>query len=178
MGTLWRPCTTTRPVSSRSGHGIGVESYYRESGMSAYFCHVVDDDGQQRNLLEKFIDEGLAKHRQNLIQGKPPLVYAELMSVAQTVVLNYNGRSYQLFRKIYCYSSYRMVKAKEIKITELNQTISHKNSILSANKREGFNGGGGRGGAGGGRKNKKPPGAGNQAGAPMRTRTTFKTDCR
>ena len=30
----------------------------------AYFCHVVDDDGQQRNLLEKFIDEGLTKHRQ------------------------------------------------------------------------------------------------------------------
>ena len=53
-----------------------------------------------------------------------------------------------------------MVKAKEIKITELNQIINHKNSILSANKREGVNGGGGGGGAGGGRKNKKLPGAG------------------
>ena len=52
-----------------------------------------------------------------------------------------------------------MVKAKEIKITELNNTLSHKNSISSANKIEGVNGGGGRGGAGGGRKNKKPPGA-------------------
>ena len=39
--------------------------------------------------MEKFIDEGLAKHRQNLIQRKPPLVYAELMNVAQTEVLNY-----------------------------------------------------------------------------------------
>ena len=71
------------------------------------------------------------------------------MSVAQTVVLNYNGWSNNLFREIDCYGTYRMVKAKEIKITELNQTISHKNSILSANKREGVNGGGGIGGAGG-----------------------------
>ena len=118
----------------------------------AYFCHVVDDDGQQRNLLEKFIDEGLAKHRQNLIQGKPPLVYAELMSVAKTVVLNYNGRSYNLFRKIDCYGSYRMVK-----ITELNNTLSHKNSISSANKIEGVNGGGGRGGARGWKEEQETP---------------------
>ena len=40
---------------------------------SSYFSTAAEDEGSQRALAEKFIDEFLSKNRRNLMQGRPPL---------------------------------------------------------------------------------------------------------
>ena len=67
---------------------------------TSYFSTASEDEGSQRALAEKFIDEFLSKNRRNLMQGRPPLEYKKAMLLAEEVTRSYNGRQDRLWNKV------------------------------------------------------------------------------
>ena len=57
----------------------------------AYFTHVVETEESQRVLLERYVDHYLNTNRRNLMQNKPPLIYRQVVRLAEEVVRSFNG---------------------------------------------------------------------------------------
>ena len=113
--------------------GLLIARVIDEAG---FFVMVTESEAQQRALLEKFVDESLAVNKRNCIQGDPSMVYREMIILASDVTRNYNGRQWDLWRKIDVYGAYRSVKKKEAEldaktaeIITLRQTVSNLKSL-------------------------------------------------
>ena len=50
--------------------------------------------------MEKFLDKILTKNRTNAAQEKSPLIYKEMIQVADATVMNFNGWQSELWRKL------------------------------------------------------------------------------
>ena len=88
------------------------------------------------------------ENRQRLVAGKPPCNLREMKSVAQEVVNQLNGRGYDLARKGDPYSAYRLVKARDATIENLNanvESLQDDNASLRRQRGSGAGGGGGGG---------------------------------
>jgi hypothetical protein len=119
-----------------------------------FFTQVADNEGQQRVILEKFLDEALHRNRTNVVQDKPPLVYKEMLGVAEAVVMNHNGRQAELWKKADAYSAFRMVKSKEAELKRKSDELEDLRTKFNQLKFDHGKCVGGRGGGGGGGYNR------------------------
>ena len=107
------------------------------------------------------------------MEDKPPLVYKEILGVAEALVMNYNGGQAGLWRKADTFSANRTVKTKEAELKRKNREISTLKADISNLKKHGNGGlGGGRDSGGGGYSGGRVHGGGQERRQPGEVRPT------
>ena len=82
-----------------------------------FFAYVSESQKVQRTVLEKYVEEVLTRNQTNTVQEKLPLIYKEMIQVADSSMMNFKGRQSKLLRKL-------NIKNKGAEIDRKGKTIS------------------------------------------------------
>ena len=138
-----------------------------------FFVGCSNNKDQQKMIVTEFIDECLYSTQSKLGQETPPITYKDGLAIAQEVVNNANGRTYEVFRRKCIYSSRFDLQAKDAEIADLKKQLANARSeLVSLKNAKSRNQGGGYSGGNGSRGT--PPntargrGRGGRGGGPGR----------
>ena len=75
---------------------------------ASYFGEATTNEGAQKELLERFVNEYLMDTRHRAMNDQCPMIYDEAVELMQRICRNYNGRQDRVFTKSNVYSATRL----------------------------------------------------------------------